>query len=263
MAVGYKEDVDAMISRIDKVDGIYLKRNDLLEVHGCYGGKAECAYELMKEAKSKRFVTCGSRNSLQCEIVSKMCEVLGYECHVFIPKGSDTPSMLRMKENSLTELHPIEDGYMVVVKKRAADFAFENNMTLIPFGMQSPIAVHTIAKQVSNVPEDVKRIVVPVGGGITLCGVLQGLVDLKRYDVKVLGIVTGGNPNLTLRRYKPLFDPIDYNLLLYTDGTAIHRYEDKVECSVGDVKLDPIYEGKCKKYLTEGDLLWIVGYHEV
>ena len=40
-------------------------------------------------------------------------------------------------------------------------------------------------------------------------------------------------------------------------------YSMKTDYEIDGVKLDPIYEGKCYPYLQEGDLLWIVGYHEV
>lgn len=252
-----------MISKIEKVDGIYLKRNDLIEVCGCSGGKAECIFELMKRHDNKCFVTCGSRDSLQCEIVSQLCEYLGYTCHIFLPEGQATPTINRMRENSHTYIHAIPDGRMVVLKKRARDYAAQFGMTLIPFGVQAPSSVFVVASQTVNIPEDVKRIVVPVGGGITLCGIMQGLVNAGRTDVKVLGVLTGGNPEKTIRKYRPLFNPINYELVPWTEGSPTQRYGDKVETSIGDVPLDPVYEAKCKKFLQEGDLLWIVGYHEV
>ena len=252
-----------MITQIDKVDGIYLKRNDLYEYGGCYGGKAECVYGLLQRSESNTIVTCGSRDSLQCEIVSKMCEEFGYACHIFMPAGAETKSMTRILSNQHTVLHLVPNGYMVVVKKRAADFAQENGYTFIPFGLQTPYAVHTVAKQVVNVPKEVHRIVVPVGGGITLCGVLQGLVDNARIDVEVLGVLTGGDASKTIKVYKPIFSYIPYRLIPWMDGTPTERYAGKVESSIGDIKLDSVYEAKCKKFLQENDLLWIVGYHEV
>lgn len=252
-----------MIARIDKIDGIYVKRNDLNEFCGCYGGKAECIYRFIEQSEVKTFVTCGSRDSLQCEIVSQMCENMGYDCHIFLPKGADTPSIRRMKEHGRTTLHPIPNGYMVVVKKRALEFAAENNMTLIPFGMQVPHAVFTVASQTVNIPDDVKRVVVPVGGGITLCGILWGLSEAQRKDVEVLGVLTGGDAEKTIRIYRPMYNPISYSLVPWEEGTPTRRYADKAETSIGDVRLDPIYEGKCRKFLKEGDLFWIVGYHEV
>lgn len=252
-----------MLARVDKIDGIYLKRNDLNEFCGCFGGKAECIYDFISNSEIKTFVTCGSRDSLQCEIVSQMCEVLGYSCHIFMPSGSDTPSIIRMKGMAKTVLHPIRDGYMVVVKKRARDFAEECGMTLIPFGMQTPKSVKVIAKQVENIPEDIKRIVVPVGGGITICGVMQGLVDFNRKEVEVLGVITGCDPKKVIKVYQPMFNPIRYELQPWAEEAPTKRYSGRQASVVGDVKLDAVYEGKCREFLRENDLLWIVGYHEV
>ena len=252
-----------MISKIEKVDGIYLKRNDLIEVCGCSGGKAECIFEFIKYNDNKCFVTCGSRDSLQCEIVSNMCEHLGYTCHVFLPEGQATPTINRMKENSHTQIHAVPDGRTVVIKRRAIDFASEHGMTYIPFGMESYLAVETIAQHTANIPEDVKRIVVPVGGGITLCGIMRGLTDTHRTNIEVLGVLTGASPIKTINRFQPIFNEVPYSLVPCGDGNATQRYARREPCSIGDVELDAVYEGKCKKFLREGDLFWIVGYHEV
>ena len=252
-----------MLAPVEKVNGIYLKRNDLNVFCGCFGGKAECAFNMMSKAPVKKFVTCGSRDSLQCEMVSQMCDMLGYECHIFIPSGKDTKTTLRISKCETTTLHRVENGYTVVVNKRAEDFARENNMTLIPFGMQSMTAVDIIANQVRNIPDDVTRVVVPVGGGITMCGVMNGLVRYNRTDVHVLGVITGKNPDKVIKMYEPWFNPIKYKLAPYKDVSPAKRYAMRVDCAVGHVLLDPVYEGKCYTFLNEGDLLWIVGYHEV
>ena len=251
-----------MLSTVQRTDKIYFKRNDLNEFGGCFGGKAECIYEFIKKSEVKTFVTCGSRDSLQCEIVSQMCCNLGYDCHIFTPSGQETPS-IRKIANSGAVLHPIDNGRIVVVKKRASDFAKENDFTLIPFGMQTLTAISVVASQVENIPYGIKRIVVPVGGGITMCGVMQGLVRYGRTDIEVLGVITGGNPEKIINAYKPKFNPIKYTLVPWEIGTPNKRYSDRVDIEVGGIKLDSVYEGKCAKFLKDYDLLWIVGYHEV
>lgn len=55
-----------MLARIDYIDGYYVKRCDLLEYSGSKGGKAEGAYNLIKDGISKgysEFVTICSRLS--------------------------------------------------------------------------------------------------------------------------------------------------------------------------------------------------------
>lgn len=248
------------LAPIQYYNGIYLKRNDLCEYEGCYGGKAECIHKFITQAKTKVFVTCGSRDSLQCDIVSQMCDSLGYECHVFMPAGKSTPTIENIVKRK-TELHRIENGYMVVVKNRAEAFAKTHNMTYIPFGMEHISAIETIAKQVENIPQAVKRIVVPIGGGVTLCGILKGLHDFKK-RIEVLGIQTGKKPS------DKLLNTFTYNnsyrILPYRENiTPTAMYNLRTNHSIGGVNLDPIYEGKCYSFLEDDDLLWIVGYHEV
>ena len=252
-----------MLSPVEWHDGICLKRNDLSEFGGCFGGKAECVYDYITRSKIKKFVTCGSRDSLQCDIVSAMCENMGYECHIFIPLGKDTPTTEKIAERKFTTLHRIDKGYTVVIKSRSETFARQNEMTLIPFGMEHIKAIEIIANQVENIPKDVKRVVVPVGGGVTLCGVLCGLRKFERYDVEVLGVMTGKQPDKLLRSLQPIHG-MPYELVPYkADVSPLDMYSMKTDYSIDGIKLDPIYEGKCYPFLRDGDLLWIVGYHEV
>ena len=249
------------LSPIEYYNGIYLKRNDLSEFGGCYGGKAECVYDFIVGAKVKKFVTCGSRDSLQCDIVSQMCENVGYECHIFVPLGKDTPTIDNITKRSMSTLHKIDKGYTVVIKSRSEKFAKQNGMTYIPFGMEHINSIEIISKQVENIPKEVERVVVPVGGGITLCGVLKGLHDFKRSDLSVLGVMTGKRPDKLLKSFQ---FGVPYELIPYQkDVSPLKMYSMKTNCAIRDVKLDPIYEGKCAPFLRENDLLWIVGYHEV
>ena len=252
------------LSVVEYHQGIYLKRNDLNEFGGCFGGKAECVYNFISRSKVKEFVTCGSRDSLQCDIVSDMCEQMGYKCHIFVPLGGETPTTEKILKRKLTELHRIDKGYTVVIKSRAAKYAKQNGLTLIPFGMEHINAIETISNQVENIPKDVKRVVVPVGGGITLCGVLKGLYKFYRRDMYVLGVMVGKEPYKLLKEFRPLIQGMSYKLVPYVDDVSpLKMYSMRTDYSVDDVKLDPIYEGKCYPFLQDGDLLWIVGYHEV
>ena len=249
-----------MLSQVENHQGIWLKRNDLSEYGGCLGGKAECILDFITKAKTKEFVTCGSRDSLQCDIVSQMCENFGYKCHIFVPLGKTTPTLQKLQNRENTTLHHIDKGYTVVIKSRSRTFAEENNFTYIPFGMECAGAVEIIARQIENIPSECKRIVVPVGGGVTLCGVLKGLQDFKR-KTEVLGVMTGKRPDALLKTFRT---SIPYKLVPYKPGVPpLSMYSMKTDYEIDGVKLDPIYEGKCYPYLQEGDLLWIVGYHEV
>lgn len=129
-----------MIANIDYVDGIYLKRCDLLEYSGFYGGKAEGAFNLIQEGISKGytgFVTIGSRVSPQCDIVSGICDKMGLSCDLFMPKGPDTvvTESIKSRNNCLVRMPLSQGAYTNVLISRAKKFAEDNNKYFIPFGM--------------------------------------------------------------------------------------------------------------------------------
>ena len=260
-----------MITPIEKVDNIYVKRNDLYTIGKCNGGKAASAYQLLLDAKEKGYkdvVTSGSRYSPQCEIVSNLCEMMDMKCHLVMPKGDTTKVIETIENNPNSVLHmPYGRGsYQNVLNSYAKNMSIENNYYLIPFGMQCVKNVTLIAEQVANVPKEIKRIVVPVGSGMTLCGILQGLVNYNRYDVEVVGVITGGDPTKVIHTFSPKFVKLPKYTLetFYPDAPKPRiRYATKVEAYIGDIELDKIYEAKCKEFIRDGDLFWIVGKHDI
>lgn len=257
-----------MITPIEKVNGIYVKRNDKYLIGGCNGGKAASAYQILLDAKNDGYVgavTTGSRFSPQCEIVSNLCEMLDMQCILVMPSGPDTKVLTNIRKNkNSTIVHP-KCAYQNVLNHHATLIAEDREYCLVPFGMQCEKNVHLIAKQCENIPKEVKRIVMPVGSGMSFVGVLQGLIDFGRTDIKLVGVQTGGNPEKIIQKFLPKAANMpDWKLKVFMpDATPSKRYDTKVSESIGDIKLDPIYEGKCKGFLEDGDLFWIVGIHEL
>ena len=99
-----------------------------------------------------------------------------------------------------------------------------------------------------------------------MIGIIKGLNMMNRKDVEVVGVITGSiNSKDVVSRYVPrLFNNIKYDFVEYVSGIKPkYVYTTITHESIGEVKLDPIYEGKCKKFLKPNDLLWIVGYHDI
>lgn len=259
-----------MIAQIDFEDGVYLKRCDLLNYMGAFGGKAEGAYNLIKkgiEDGYTEFVTVGSRFSPQCDIVSKICEGLNVKCVLFMPNGKRTEVITNIEKRSTSRLNLISMGaYTNVLIKKAKDYCKNNNSYYVPFGMLCAKNIDVISRQVINVPSNIKRIIVPVGSGTTMIGIIKGLNKYNRTDIEVIGIITGSN--LCKKNIKnfisPLFNHVRYRLYNYKENIKPDElYKIHTNEYIGNIRLDPIYEGKCKKFIKPGDLLWIVGYHEI
>lgn len=243
-----------MITPIEKYGNIYVKRDDLFEIAGVRGGKARTCWELSKDAVG--LVTAGSRSSPQVNIVAHIAEKLGISCRVHVPQGEFTPELISAA-NRETNVEIIQHfpGYNTVICKRAIDDAKALNWTYIPFGMECTKAVDETAKQVINIPLDINRIVVPVGSGMTLCGILQGLKDNK-LDIPVIGVVVGASPKKRVEKYFGYAPNLTYVYSPY----KYHEYSKDV-FSLG-LLLDPIYEAKTVPYLKDGDLLWVVGIRQ-
>lgn len=235
--------------------GIWVKREDLFKCFDVNGSKARVALYLIQKsiANGEEVVTAGGRDSYQCEIISDICQHMGVVCHIFMPDGQETESIKRCTRNSLTQMHMERPGYNNVVISRAKRFSENHKCMYIPFGMECAEAIAINKNQVANIPHGVKRIVIPVGGGMSLCAVARGIKDLD-IRIPILGVVTGMDPQKTIAKYIGDNDKPDVELV-----QAKTEYRHMVKANIDGIELDPIYEAKCIDYIKDGDLLWIVG----
>lgn len=239
---------------------IWLKRDDLYSYAGRHGGKVRTCRTIAMEAKRcgcVGLITAGSRQSPQVSIVSAIASHLGMRCRVHVPAGADTPQ-IDAALSAGAEVVRHRPGYNTVIVARAReDVATSPAWGHVPFGMETEYAVEATASQVlSALLVGPSRIVVPVGSGMSLAGVLCGMVAPS---VPVLGVVCGASPMGRLDRYAPLWRAWG-NVELVSASVDYHRH---VEASVGDVGLDPVYEAKCAEFLRPGDLLWVVGHRRL
>jgi 1-aminocyclopropane-1-carboxylate deaminase/D-cysteine desulfhydrase-like pyridoxal-dependent ACC family enzyme len=229
----------------------WVKRDDLFTVAGVPGGKVRTCWALAQGAKG--LVTAGSRQSPQVNIVAHIAQRLGVPCRVHVPSGDLTPE-LEAAQDAGAELVQHRPGYNTVIVARAREDAEQSGWTEIPFGMECEEAVRQTAGQVPAVlPEGVKRIVMPVGSGMSLAGVLAGLAA-HGHTIPVLGVQVGADPTKRLDTYAAGWR---------SRATLVKSeldYHDHAPVQVlHGIQLDPVYEAKCLAYLEPGDLLWVVG----
>jgi len=254
--------IDFELTPIEKRNNIWLKRDDLFEIAGVCGGKARTCWHLAQNASG--LVSAGARESPQAIIVAAIAKELNIPCQIHMPWGEYSPEMEYVK-NLGAEIIQHKPGYNNILTSHAHKNAKKLGWTEIPFGMECDEAINQTRKQVKNIPGGVKRIVIPVGSGMSLAGLLWGLFDqtksknvlcyTQEIKIRILGIVVGANPVIRLNKYAP---PLWYNLVELKSSDL--DYHQKVENNqLEDVILDPIYEAKCLEYLEAEDLLWIVG----
>jgi 1-aminocyclopropane-1-carboxylate deaminase/D-cysteine desulfhydrase-like pyridoxal-dependent ACC family enzyme len=256
------------ITPVEEHDGIWLKRDDLYRAPGTEapGGKARTCFALAtayKEAGAPGLVTAGSRSSPQVNIVAQIGKALGMPVRVHTPLGEPGPEVIAAIEAGAVRVAH-KAGYNSVIVSRAQKDADESGWGHIPFGMECNEAVTQTASSFSNVAnliidEEVQRIVVPVGSGMSLCGVIEGVERAGLCDrVPILGISVGADPHKRLNKFAPFWR---FSGMIDIEQAGVD-YHVKVDASIGDVKLDPVYEAKCAKFLEKGDLLWIVGIRQ-
>lgn len=238
---------------------LWLKRDDLYTYAGVSGGKVRTCVALAHQARNRGYstlVTAGSRHSPQVEIVAHVGAAMGFVVHCHVPAGVDTPQLASAAAQGAA-LHRHRPGHNSVIVARARTHAAECGGYEIPFGMECMAAVEANARQVDTLPAlGPRRIVVPVGSGMTLAGITWGFerTDMSGH-LPVLGVVVGADPAKRLDKWAhPLWRR------MVTLVRSEHGYHEHVAATVaGGLVLDPVYEAKCVPYLQPGDLLWIVG----
>jgi len=240
---------------IERHGELWHKRDDTFEINGVRGGKVRTCHAIASALpRPPGLITAGSRHSPQVDIVAAMGHALGLPVRVHVPTGDTTPEIAAAEALGAAVMR-WRPGHNSVIVSRARVDAQACGWRLVPFGMETFTAVAQTSQEVPlELPEGVRRIVVPVGSGMSLAGILHGMM-VYRHPVPVLGVVVGANPEKRLNTYAPIF----WRLKSVTLQRASVPYGKLVQATVGGVELDPVYEAKCAEFLQPGDLLWIVG----
>jgi len=239
---------------VQAIDGYFFKRDDYFQFGGANGGKVRAMIKLAEGAKG--IITCGDRLSTQIPRAALVAKALGLPCRIHTAKGPFTPGMSEAKAAGAVILQH-GPGRLSQVKAEAKKDAAKEGFTLIPWGLEHPEAPELTATQVQPIPKTAKRIVVPVGSGMTLCGILKAIARKDAPPLPILGVVLGGNVEKRLDEYAP----VNWRdmVKLIKSKQEYHAEAPAADQNFHGVPLDPIYEAKCVPFLKPGDLLWIVG----
>lgn len=252
---------------IERVEDFWVKRDDLyLSPGNVPGGKARTCYALAHRALSKGktgLITAGSRKSPQVNIVAQIGKALGMKVRIHTPQG-DPGIEVQSAIQAGAERISHKAGYnSVIVSKAKTDWenlgGEEGEWEHIPFGMECEEAVNQTASSFLNVrtiQSEINRIVVPVGSGMSLCGILKG-IEISGKPTKVVGVCVGADPTKRLDKFFPAWK--FFPLTLINSSVDYHK---EIEAKIGEIELDPVYEAKCKEFLEPNDLLWIVGIRQ-
>jgi len=240
------------LTPIERRENFWFKRDDLFSVAGVRGGKARTCWGLSQGATG--LVTAGSRQSPQVNIVAHIAKHLGIPCRVHTPQGELSPEVRQAQEYGATVIQH-RAGYNNVIIARARIDALRFGFREIPFGMECWEAVEKTQMQTGNLPwGKMKRLVIPVGSGMSLAGILHGAQE-RNSKIPIVGITVGADPARRLDRWAPP----RWRQIVTLVESGLDYHQAARETEFAGLVLDPIYEAKCIPFLQPGDCLWVVG----
>ncbi len=133
-------------------------------------------------------------------------------------------------------------GFHSVLIARARRDSLARGWTEVPFGMECREAVEFTAEQTRNIPSESRRLVVPVGSGMTLAGILTGLRRQGR-RLPVDGMV-GSDSRARLRLWAP--DDWETSACLVRSRLAYDEHAESTRYR--GLELDPIYGGSACRW---------------
>jgi len=230
---------------------ILVKRDDLFRIAGARGGKARACWSIASaDPRPPGLVTAGSRQSPQAQIVAAIGRHLGIPVRIHCPSGPDTPEIEAARAAGAEVVQHRAGRNSVIVARARADAA-ARGWREVPFGMECEQAAAATAEAARAADwRGVKRIVVPVGSGMSLAGVLAG--SPKR--LPILGVVVGADPERRLDKWAA-----GWRDRVQLERSALDYHDHAPDTKLGPIGLDPVYEAKCLPFLRAGDLLWCVG----
>lgn len=241
------------LTPVEEHAGVLVKRDDSWSRGGASGAKSRTMFRLA--VGTAGILTAGARRSPQIERAALVAKALDLPCRVHVPAGDDTDET-RTCLAAGADVVRHKAGRLNVLRSRLrADSAERDDWFVAPFGMGLDEYADDVAAQVANLPDDLERLVVPCGSGMTLAGILRGLDARGPTGPRVLAVTLGHAPDEYLDRFAP--DGWRDRVELVTSDVPFE--DDAPTTRLGELELDPMYEAKCLPYLRAGDLLWCVG----
>jgi 1-aminocyclopropane-1-carboxylate deaminase/D-cysteine desulfhydrase-like pyridoxal-dependent ACC family enzyme len=256
-----------------KRDDLYMPYDDL----PLSGGKVRQAIQLLhrqREMIERDYggvvLTATGVHSPQGLIIARVCAELDLRCVLFI--GATTvggalirhPMLRRAVEVGATIDSSARVAYEPAMAAAAQRWRERNDGAgyVVRFGINledDPDAIlGSTAAQVANTPDEVRKIVIAVGAGVTAAGVIIGARELTDVDVVCVQIA-GYDRTAAIDRMTGTTGGYGWHAI---EGVP---YSKHVQRTVDGVVLDPIYEAKAHDWLVQNVsadrsvAFWLVG----
>lgn len=275
------------ITPVEKHGDYYFKREDLYKpfafspVNGSKLRQCQLLIEKNFDTAINGVITGTSVLSPQAAIVAACAKSMNISCYVFY--GGTTMWALSKKKYPA---HCFElgahvevvskSGFTTVLTAKVVEKATKDNLFQVRYGMDlmqnKDVFIESIAEQVANIPNELDNLVITVGSGITLIGVLVGIV---RNGKRVKNLYAIGCAPNRMNKIITYADMIEYETgfvlpiqtLRYVDAfneIKGYKYEQTMRESYYGIDFHPRYEAKTFRWLRNSQLkgntlMWITG----
>lgn len=267
-----------VIQPVELHDGVWFKRMDKYRnpIYGVNGSKLAACQHLIGRASliADTVVSASSVLSPQAAMAAVVAEEQGMECLVIV--GGTTPDKA-VKHKSIAlaaaagaRIESIGVGYNPALQSAAQKAAQAPGHWRLPYGISTPADapleeirafVSVGAPQTANLPDEVERLVLPLGSGNTAAGVLYGLHDARPSKLK--HVITMGIGPERLPWVEGRLNDLDRSLVpagVRHTHISLHdwwaTYGDKMPETWDGIVMHPTYEGKIIRYLNTMRPAW-------
>jgi 1-aminocyclopropane-1-carboxylate deaminase/D-cysteine desulfhydrase-like pyridoxal-dependent ACC family enzyme len=262
------------LSPVHLIDGYYFKREDLFRPFddlNVNGGKLRQCFEIVALNQPKEIITYSSINSPQLGLVSAVGRQYNVPVKFLLGGSTDTPYTRLAKQlgAEIFRLPCARDSYLLSVSKKIV----KAGSLIIKSGIIDPANISqqimVTADQVANVPDEVERVVLTCGSGLTAIGLIAGICKFRK-NIKRLDLIGTApdrsafiNDRLIRMGYTDLRLSLNFYSLYSAPG---YDYEKKQKFNWGPITFHPQYEAKTFSWYFDNvtsdkgkTLFWIVG----
>lgn len=169
---------------VEEIDGINVVREDFLPG----GTKRRAAYNfILRYPHIQNWVYASPRQGYAQLALAYVCKDLGKNAIIYIPDSDEKTDLTIQSEALGAEINQVPNGMLTVINKRARDrqgLGWDNTMCL-PFGLDHPIIVQTIATFAKSLPIEPKEVWSVMSSGVLSRGLQMAWPDAKVYGVQI------------------------------------------------------------------------------
>jgi hypothetical protein len=246
--------------------GWWVKRDDLAgftDESMPSGAKIRQYHSMIAASPADAVLAVGCRSVSATQVYLGAMHVLtGRPAYVCVAATKrESPSTIWAREHGVQVRSVVSPG-PAVYRKRMREWLEELGVPAVKWDRR--FAAEDMAYQVRNLPDGVKRVIVPSGSGLAAAGVAGGLIGQDREDVQVVvGAVASQAMTTCVEKWVSEFFcqdewPAEHFNIKHVEIKGSTNRPAFKELPDG-TRLDPYYAAKMLPLLQEGDVLWVVG----